>query len=97
MAEPFAPVVDGVYVSDQPYEMLKKSKFTKPTIIEYSQNEGEKFIMQVFGSDPKRNETGPMGKYRSYSRLDLADFTPYIQDLHRIYRIVYICRVQCGP
>ena len=90
MAEPFAPVVDGVYVSNQPYEMLKKSKFTKPTIIEYSQNEGEKFIMQVFGSDPKRNETGPMGKYRSYSRLDLTDFTPYIQDLHRIKYSLYL-------
>ena len=64
MAEPFAPVVDGFYVSDQPFEMLKKTKFTKPTIIEYSKNEGEKFIMQVFGSDPKRNETDPMGEYR---------------------------------
>ena len=63
MAEPFAPVVDGFFVSDQPFEMLKKSKFTKPTIIEYSKNEGEKFIMQVFGSDPKRNETDPMGEY----------------------------------
>ena len=76
MAEPFAPVVDGFYVSDQPYEMLKKSKFTKPTIIEYSKNEGEKFIMQVFGSDPKRNETDPMGEYTCI--------------LYRLYDIDYI-------
>ena len=95
MAEPFAPVVDGFHVSDQPFELLKKSKFTKPTIIEYSQNEGEKFIMQVFGSDPKRNETGPVGENRIDPTYNL--WTKLYTDVDcasNKYRIVYLRTVR---
>ena len=51
LAEPFAPVIDGIVVKDDPFNLISNKQFKKnvPILYDYSHNEGDTFIMQIFG------------------------------------------------
>ena len=53
MAEPYAPVIDGKIITDTSYSLIRAKKLSKKSIIEYSTNEGEQFVTQVFRNDPE--------------------------------------------
>jgi len=88
MAEPYAPVIDDVVITDQTYQLLANHKLAKKTIIEYSTNEGEQFVTQVFRNDPGDEEaaTVPRGKYHTLIKFmfeggfDIPDY-PMLENL----------------
>lgn len=88
MAEPYAPVIDDVVITDQTYQLLANNKLTKKTIIEYSTNEGEQFVTQVFRNDPDNDEVAmvPRGKYHTLIKFmfeggfDIPDY-PLLEEL----------------
>ena len=69
MAEPYAPVIDNAVIMDQTYNLLVDKKLTKKTIIEYSTNEGEQFVTQVFRNDPNDEESAMVPRHKYHTLI----------------------------
>ena len=69
MAEPYAPVIDNMVIMDQTYNLLVDKKLTKKTIIEYSTNEGEQFVTQVFRNVPNDEGSAVVPRQRYHTLI----------------------------
>lgn len=58
LAEPYAPVIDNKIVAGNPFDLIRSKKVLPnvPILSDNTANEGDTYIMQIFGSNITQNK-----------------------------------------